>query len=94
MHAALARARASDDRDAARALVARLAALYEGRAETARARAEVAEARAAIVDGRDLIDIAERALLTPLDRKRKPKSPRRRAASRWSRRSAHARFST
>jgi putative membrane protein len=29
----------------------------------------VAEARAAIVDGRDLIDIAERALLIPLDRK-------------------------
>jgi len=69
LHAALARARASDDRDAARALVAKLAALYEGRAETARARAEVAEARAAIVDGRDLIDIAERALLIPLDRK-------------------------
>jgi putative membrane protein len=69
MHAALARARASDDRDAARALVAKLAALYEGRAETARARAEVAEARGAIIDGRDLIDIAERALLRPLDRK-------------------------
>jgi len=67
LHAALARARASDDRDAARALVTRLAALYESRAETARARAEVAHARAAIVDGRDLIDIAERALLRPLD---------------------------
>ena len=67
LHAALARARASDDRVAARALVARLAALYEGRAETAHARAEVAEASGAIVDGRDLIDIAERALLRPLD---------------------------
>jgi putative membrane protein len=67
LHASLARARASDDRDAARALVTRLAALYEGRAETAQARAEVAEARRAIVDGRDLIDIAERALLRPLD---------------------------
>jgi putative membrane protein len=69
LHAALARAHAGDDRVAARALVARLAALYEGRAETARARAEVAEARGAIVDGRDLIDIAERALLRPLDLK-------------------------
>ncbi len=67
LHAALARARASDDRVAARALVAKLAALYEGRAETAQARAEVADARRAIVDGRDLIDIAERALLRPLD---------------------------
>ncbi|MGD1038124.1 MAG: TIGR01620 family protein [Roseiarcus sp.] len=69
LHAALARARASDDRVAARALVAKLAALYQGRAETARARAEVAEASGAIVDGRDLIDIAERALLRPLDMK-------------------------
>ncbi len=69
LHAALARARASDDRGAARALVVKLAALYEGRPETAHARAEVAEARRAIVDGRDLIDIAERALLRPLDLK-------------------------
>ena len=43
--------------------------LYQGRAETARARAEVADACRAIVDGRDLIDIAERALLRPLDAK-------------------------
>ena len=69
LHAALARARASDDRGAARALVARLAALYQGRAEAARGRAEVAEASRAIVDGRDLVDVAERALLRPLDAK-------------------------
>ena len=69
LHAALARARADDDRDAARKLVARLAALYAGRAETARARAEVEEARRGIVDGRDLIDVAERALLRPIDAK-------------------------
>ncbi len=67
LHAALARARACDDREAARALVGKLAALYERRPETAQARAEVAQARRAIVDGRDLIDIAERALLRPLD---------------------------
>jgi putative membrane protein len=69
LHAALARARAEDDRDAARALVARLAALYLHRPETARARAEVEEARRAVVDGRDLVDVAERALLLPIDRK-------------------------
>jgi putative membrane protein len=69
LHAALARARADDDRDAARALVARLAALYLQRPETARARAEVEEARRAVVDGRDLVDVAERALLLPIDRK-------------------------
>ncbi len=67
LHAALAQARASDDRDAARLLIRRLCSLYERRAETARGRAEVAEAAAQIIDGRDLIDIAERALLKPLD---------------------------
>ena len=69
LHAALARARADDDRDAARGLVARLAALYLQRPETARARAEVEEARRAVVDGRDLVDVAERALLLPIDRR-------------------------
>ncbi len=69
LHAELARARADDDRDAAHALVARLAALYLRRPETARARAEVEEARRAVVDGRDLVDVAERALLLPIDRK-------------------------
>ena len=69
LHAALARARAADDRAAARALVGRLIALYEKRPETARARADVSAATQAIIDGRDLIDIAERALLRPLDAK-------------------------
>jgi putative membrane protein len=69
LHTDLALARASDDRDEARKLVTRLCALYEGRPETARGRAEVGEAVAAIIDGRDLIDIAERVLLRPLDSK-------------------------
>ena len=69
LHAALARARAGDDRDAARALVAKMAALYLHRPETARARGEVEAARRAVVDGRDLIDVAERALLKPIDKK-------------------------
>jgi putative membrane protein len=67
LHAGLARARADDDGEAARPLIARLIALYERRPETAAGRAETAEAARAIIDGRDLIDIAERALLRPLD---------------------------
>jgi len=69
LHAALALARANDDRDAARKLTMRLCALYEKRPETARGRAEIADAAVQIIDGRDLIDIAERALLRPLDAK-------------------------
>ena len=68
-HVALAKARADDDRPAARRLVGQLIALYRDRPETARARAEVEDAMRAIIDGRDLIDVAERALLRPLDEK-------------------------
>jgi putative membrane protein len=67
LHAALALARANDDGGAARALVSQLIALYVRRPETATGRAQTVEAMGAIVDGRDLIDIAERALLRPLD---------------------------
>ena len=69
MHVAFAAARADDDRAAARKLVARLVTLYRRRPETAKARAEVEDAARAIIDGRDLIDVAERALLRPLDEK-------------------------
>ena len=69
LHVALAAAHAADDRDAARKLVSKLIAIYRDRPETARARAEVMDAARAIVDGRDLIDVAERALLRPLDEK-------------------------
>jgi putative membrane protein len=71
LHIALAQARASDDRDAAQKLVAKLIALYSTRPETARARAETVEAAAGVIDGRDLIDVAERALLRPLDERAK-----------------------
>ncbi len=67
LHAAFAAARAADDRDHARRLVADLAALYAHRPETARARGDVLALRGEIVDGRDLVDIAERTLLFPLD---------------------------
>jgi putative membrane protein len=69
MHVAFAEARAADDRDGARKLVGQLVALYRNRPETARARAETEDAARAIIDGRDLIDVAERALLRPLDEK-------------------------
>ena len=67
LHAALAAAHAADSRPAARAAVARLVALYAARPETMAARAEVERAATEIVDGRDLVEIAERALVKPLD---------------------------
>jgi putative membrane protein len=67
LHIALAEARATDDRDAARTRVAELAALYAVRPQTATARALLKELFNEIVDGRDLIDIAERNLMLPLD---------------------------
>jgi putative membrane protein len=67
LHGSLARAREADDREAARTLMRELVGLYEGRPETAGARAHVSSLTREIVDGRDLIDIAERTLLHPLD---------------------------
>jgi len=58
---------ASDDGAAGRQLVAELEALYRDRPETARGRARLAETRDAIIDGADLVRIAERELMTPLD---------------------------
>ena len=68
LHQGLAAARLADDRDAARRLVAEVAALYAARPETARGRTELAGASRDIVDGGDLIDVAEAALLHPIDR--------------------------
>ncbi|MEA2856429.1 MAG: putative rane protein, partial [Methylobacteriaceae bacterium] len=67
LHIAFAEARAADDRDAARSRVGELAALYATRPETAATRALLKELVTEIVDGRDLIDIAERNLMLPLD---------------------------
>lgn len=67
LHTAFANARAQDDRDAARRLVRDLTELYAHRPATARARAELAELTREIIDGRDLVDIAERALMEALD---------------------------
>ncbi len=67
LHVALEAAHAADDRAAARAAVARLVALYAARPETFAARAQVERAATEIIDGRDLVEIAERALIKPLD---------------------------
>ena len=67
LHMALTDAHASDDRDAARALVGDLAGLYAGRPATARARAHLDQLTREIIDGRDLIEIAERELMPALD---------------------------
>ena len=67
LHQDFAKAHAGDDRDAARSLVAELASLYAARPETAGARKDVLALRSEIVDGRDLVEIAERTLVAPLD---------------------------
>ena len=67
LHMALAAARAADDATLARPLLRELTALYAARPGAARGRAQVEAAMEEIVDGRDLIDIAERGLMAPLD---------------------------
>ena len=67
LHAALAEARETDDRDGARKGAAELVSIYADRPDTARARSLVTDLMREIVDGRDLIDIAERNLMVPLD---------------------------
>jgi putative membrane protein len=60
-------AAASDDRDAANAVIREIESLYRRRPETARARAALARHRGEIIDGRDLIGLAETELLLPFD---------------------------
>jgi putative membrane protein len=67
LHIAFAEARAADDRDAARTRIGELIAVYATRPETATPRALLNDLTREIVDGRDLIDIAERNLILPLD---------------------------
>ncbi len=67
LHIDVAKAHQADNRDEARALVGALSSLYENRPQTASARAHLARLRGEIVDGRDLLDIAERELMRPLD---------------------------
>lgn len=71
IHQAFAKAHADDDQTLARHLVRDLASLYAARPDTARARKDVLALRSEIVDGRDLVEIAERTLVAPLDEKAK-----------------------
>jgi putative membrane protein len=57
----------ADDRPKAEAVVAKITALYAGRPETARGRAAMADHLGEVIDGRDLIMLAEREVLAPLD---------------------------
>ncbi len=67
IHAKAVEAAASDDRQAALAVVNDLTGLYRRRSETARGRNELALHRREIIDGRDLIGLAETQLLLPFD---------------------------
>jgi putative membrane protein len=67
LHLGLAKAREADDFKEARRRVQELSGLYAARAESAAAREQLRDLAHDIVDGRDLIDIAERILVHPLD---------------------------
>lgn len=56
-----------DNAGKARAVVGELVSLYAARAETAHGRRELARHAAEVIDGADLIALAERDLLAPLD---------------------------
>jgi len=58
---------AEDDRDAARAIVRELTAKLSATPQLARSRGELEAHLTEIIDGRDLLHIAERGLMTPLD---------------------------
>jgi putative membrane protein len=58
---------AQDDRDAARAIVRELTAALSATPQLARSRGELETHLTEIIDGRDLLHIAERSLMAPLD---------------------------
>lgn len=59
---------AQDDRDAARAIVRELTAKLAATPQLARGRRDLESHLTEIIDGRDLLHIAERRLMAPLDR--------------------------
>jgi putative membrane protein len=59
----------ADDQKLARGVIADLAALYSTRPETAHGRKALSAHAGEIIDGSDLIALAERDLLAPLDRR-------------------------
>ncbi len=60
-----------NDRDSAVTAIRAVLALYRGRADTAMARRRVAAHLSEIIDGRDLLILAERDLVAPLDARAK-----------------------
>jgi len=67
LHIAFAEAHAKNEIAPARARVEELCRLYEDRPALARTRATTLEYAKGIMDGRDLVDLAERSLVAPLD---------------------------
>jgi putative membrane protein len=67
LHARAAAVIASDDRAESRAIVGDLLKLAHQNPHLARARAALTEHSGAIIDGADMIRLAERELMTPLD---------------------------
>ena len=57
----------TNDLKSARQLSAQLIDIYSGRPDTARGRAALSEHRDHIIDGRDIVGLAERDLIKPLD---------------------------
>ena len=68
LHARAAAALVSDDRDEARDIVRALTAKLAATPSLAHARGELESHLTEIIDGRDLLHIAERQLMAPLDR--------------------------
>lgn len=64
-------AAARNDRDAAVTAIRNVLALYDGRADTAAGRRRVSAHLGEIMDGRDLLTLAERDLVAPLDARAK-----------------------
>jgi putative membrane protein len=67
LHRRAAEALLSDDRDASRSIVQDLLRIAHGNPQLARARTALAGHADDIIDGADLIRLAERELMTPLD---------------------------
>jgi len=67
LHARATLALAEDDRDAAREIVRELSAKLSANPQLARSRSELQTHLTEIIDGRDLLHIAERGLMAPLD---------------------------
>ncbi|SLN60148.1 hypothetical protein ROJ8625_03050 [Roseivivax jejudonensis] len=67
LHRDAGAARAAGDLAGARRIVDRLTALYDGRDDTRWGRARLAERQDDVMDGPDLLSLAERELMAPLD---------------------------